>query len=277
MKKVLVVEDDRSLRHMLCGMLETAGYQVTGSGDGLEALKLLRRRSFDLVLLDVRLPGINGLDVLAQLPAKKRRPKAIVMTSDDTPETVLRAVREQAYRYARKPISADQVITLVEEALSPRPETQEIEVISALPEWVELLVPCDLGAADRIHSFLQHLEADLSESVRDSVARAFRELLLNAIEWGGRMDPARKVRISYLRARRMLLYRIADPGPGFDLGNLPHAAVSNPADKPFEHMKARGEMGMRPGGFGLLLVRANVDELLYNEARNEVVFVKYLD
>jgi DNA-binding NtrC family response regulator len=157
MKRVLVVEDDRSLSHMLCAMLEKAGYQVTGTGDGLEALKILRRRSFDLVLLDVRLPGMSGLDVLAQLPARKRRPKAIVMTSDDTPETVLRAVREQAYRYARKPISADQVISLVEEALSPRPQEAEIEVLSALPEWVELLVPCDLGAVDRIHSFLQQL------------------------------------------------------------------------------------------------------------------------
>jgi len=113
--------------------------------------------------------------------------------------------------------------------------------------------------------------------VRESIAYAFRELLLNAVEWGGKLDPSRTVRIACLRARRMLLYRIADPGPGFSIDNLPHAAIGQPPDDPIAHMHVREAKGIRPGGFGLLTVRASVDELLYNEQRNEVVFVKYLD
>jgi len=74
----------------------------------------------------------------------------------------------------------------------------------------------------------------------------------------------------------MLLYRIADPGPGFKLDEIPHAAISHEGD-PIEHMKYREQKGLRPGGFGLLLVQHKVDELLFNETRNEVVFVKYLD
>jgi anti-sigma regulatory factor (Ser/Thr protein kinase) len=85
------------------------------------------------------------------------------------------------------------------------------------------------------------------------------------------------VRIAFLRTRRMLLYRIADPGSGFRFEDLPHAAVSNPDGQPFTHMRVREEKGLRPGGFGLLLARKLVDELLYNEAQNEVVIVKYLD
>jgi len=75
----------------------------------------------------------------------------------------------------------------------------------------------------------------------------------------------------------MLLYRIAEPGPGFRLEDLPHAAVSYPAGWPIEHLPVREQKGLRPSGFGILLARSTVDELLYNEARNEVVFVKYLD
>ena len=112
--------------------------------------------------------------------------------------------------------------------------------------------------------------------MRESIAYAFRELLLNAIEWGGRLDPKRKVRISCLRSKRMLMYRIADPGSGFEIDNLPHAAIGQPPDNPIQHMLVREEKGLRPGGFGLLMVRAKVDELIYNEKRNEVVFVKYL-
>ena len=73
------------------------------------------------------------------------------------------------------------------------------------------------------------------------------------------------------------MYRIADPGPGFNIDELPHAAISYGPEAPIAHMQVRDEKGLRPGGFGLLTVRATVDELLYNEKRNEVVFVKYLD
>ena len=58
---------------------------------------------------------------------------------------------------------------------------------------------------------------------------------------------------------------------------LTHAAVNNPPADPMEHASVREEKGLRPGGFGLLMTRQIVDELLYNEAHNEVVFVKYLD
>ena len=85
------------------------------------------------------------------------------------------------------------------------------------------------------------------------------------------------VRISCIRARRMLLYRIADPGEGFSLEHLTYAAINNPDDDPLHHAFVREEKGLRPGGLGLAITREVVDELIYNEARNEVVFVKYLD
>ncbi len=113
--------------------------------------------------------------------------------------------------------------------------------------------------------------------MRESIAYAFRELLMNAIEWGGRLDPRRTVRISYLRAKRMLLYRIADPGPGFNIDDLPHAAIGRPPTIRSRTCRSAKRKGLRPGGFGLLMVRGSVDELLYNEKRNEVVFVKYLE
>jgi anti-sigma regulatory factor (Ser/Thr protein kinase) len=113
--------------------------------------------------------------------------------------------------------------------------------------------------------------------MRESIGFALRELAMNAVEWGGKLDPTRKVRISCLRARRMILYRIADPGAGFKIEELPHAAIGQSPDDPIAHMQVREALGLRPGGFGLLSVRETVDELLYNEQRNEVVFVKYLD
>jgi CheY-like chemotaxis protein len=275
--RILVVDDDRSTRHLIQLQLRSAGHTVETAKDGSSGLARIRRRKFDLVLLDVWMPGMDGLETLARIRDEPGAPRVVVMTADDTSETLLRAIREHAYRYVSKPFQPKEVITLVDEVLASNPEVRPIEVISARPDWVELLVPCDRASAARIQDFLARLDSDLPEGVRAQVGQAFRELLMNAIEWGGHLDPRQSVRISYLRARRMLLYRIADPGQGFRFEELTHSALSNPKDQPLQHAFAREEKGLRPGGFGLLMTRQMVDELLYNEAHNEVVFVKYLD
>lgn len=275
--RILVVDDDRTTLRMLRLQLEASGHQVETARDGAAGLARLARSRFDLVLLDVWMPGMDGLEVLARLRGAPSRPRVIVMTADDAPQTLLRAVRENAFGYVTKPVEPAELNRVVATALATKPDVRPIEVVSAKPDWVELLVPCDRDAANRIQEFLSQLDSDLPEGVRADVGQAFRELLNNAIEWGGRLDPQQTVRIAYLRARRMLLYRIADPGQGFSFRDLTHAAVNNPPGDPMEHATVREEKGLRPGGFGLLMTRQMVDELLYNEAHNEVVFVKYLD
>jgi CheY-like chemotaxis protein/anti-sigma regulatory factor (Ser/Thr protein kinase) len=276
MKKILVVDDDRVTRHVLRKVLTSAGFSLSVAKDGVEALKVMKNRRFDLLLLDVWMPRMNGLELLARLRRTKTRPRIIIMTSDEAPQTLLEAVREQAFRYVHKPVEALALLQTVREVLkaaAPPP----VDVISARPEWVELVVPCTREAAERIQTVMAQLDANLPTELRDSIGYAFRELLLNAVEWGGRLDPKRKVRIACLRTRRMLMYRIADPGAGFKIDDLPHAAIGQAPDDPIAHVYVREEKGLRPGGFGLLMVRASVDELIYNEKRNEVVFVKYLD
>jgi CheY-like chemotaxis protein/anti-sigma regulatory factor (Ser/Thr protein kinase) len=276
MNKILVVDDDKVTRHVLRTILTSAGFSTAVARDGVEALKALRSERFDLLLLDVWMPRMNGLDLLAKLRTIEARPRVVVMTSDDAPETLLKAVREQAFKYVHKPVEAPQLLQTVREALAAS-DAPPVQVISARPEWVELVVPCTREAAGHIEAVMSHLDAALAPDVRASIGYAFRELLLNAVEWGGKLDPSRTVRISCLRAKRMVMYRIADPGTGFNIEDLPHAAIGQPPDDPIAHMEVREAKGIRPGGFGLLTVRASVDELLYNEQRNEVVFVKYLD
>ncbi len=276
MSRILIVDDDRVTRHLLRGVLTKAGHTTTAARDGREALAALKAKRFDLILCDIWMPRMTGLELLEQIRTRKRRPRAIVMTSDDAPDTLLKAVRQHAFKYVHKPIEPVSLLRTVKEVLAA-PDLPPIHVISARPDWVELEVPCTYDAADRLQAVMSELDTDLAPKTRETVAYAFRELLMNAIEWGGRLDPGRMVRISCLRAKRMVMYRIADPGSGFDINDLPHAAIGRANDGPIAHMQTREEKGIRPGGFGLLMVRASVDELLYNEQRNEVVFVKYID
>ena len=276
MQKILIADDDRATRQILRQALVGAGFSVSLAADGKAALRHLRKAKFDFMLLDVWMPGLNGLELLAQIRSIASPPRVTVMTSDRTPDTLLRAVKEQAYRFIRKPLEPGEVVELVQQALSGESAVLPIEVLSARPHWVELLIPCERLAADRVQEFLNHLEIDLPDDIRNSIGQAFHELLLNAVEWGGKWDPNRKVRISCVRLQRLLIYRISDPGPGFRFEDLKHAAISNPEGDPLAHLAEREKKALRPGGLGLLMTRQIVDDLVYNEAQNEVMFVKYL-
>ncbi len=272
-KRVLIAEDDATLATALSKLLEQAGFESTAAFNGQEALEELERQQYDLLVLDIRMPIMDGFQVMENLQKSTRRPKVIVITADTAQETVLQAMKEQVYQFVPKPFSLRALVQMVGNALNEN--VPPIEVVSAKPHWVELLVPCHRETAERITQFMSQVKGDLPEETREAVGQAFREMLLNAVEWGGRFDPTRRVRIAYLRANRMLMYRIADPGAGFTFKELAHAAVAHPGD-PIAHVKVREEKGLRPGGFGILLASSIVDELIYNEKHNDVVLIKYL-
>jgi CheY-like chemotaxis protein len=272
MPTILIVEDDRAAREGLCQLLTGAGFSVTTAGDGAEALTKLEEQRFDVMLLDIWLPKMNGLELLGRLRDKPAQPKIIIMTADDSTETLLLSLRKEAHQFVRKPIEPTALLALVRSAVGS-PGEPSIVVLSARPAWVELLVPCGHEVADRIQSYIVNLDVDLPREIRETMGVIFRELLLDAMEWDGHLDPNRKVRIAYLRARKVLLYRITDAGDRFRSSDLPLAAARH-TDTSLQSDRRRGSNLLRPGA---LLARAEGDELLFNEARNEVVVVKYLD
>ncbi len=272
-KMVLVVDDDPSIHDLASHALRNLA-DVSACGTAAEGLRALSQGHFDLLLLDLGLPDMHGLELLGRVRQLGVATRVVVITVDDTPESLLRAIRENTYDYLRKPFTLEQLAELATRALAAAPEP-EIKVLSAKREWLELSIPCTRDAAERIEHFVKQLGSDLSLDLMEPVAQAFRELLMNAVEWGGGLDPERRVRISCLRTPRMLLYRIADPGPGFTFEGLMHSAAVHP-NGALGSAILREERGIRPGGFGILLARAIADDLVYNEPQNEVVFVKYL-
>jgi anti-sigma regulatory factor (Ser/Thr protein kinase) len=184
-------------------------------------------------------------------------------------------MRERAFSYFSRPFSMDALAAIISMAIDGPSWDDGIEVISATPEWIRLLVRCDLKSAERVLQFLDEY-AELPDPERHDVAVASREMLLNAIEHGGNFDPMERVEIGYVRARHMVTCRISDPGPGFTLDEIPHASVANPPDDPIRHISYREAQGMRPGGFGVLLTQQLVDDLIYSQDGNEVILVKYI-
>jgi anti-sigma regulatory factor (Ser/Thr protein kinase) len=168
------------------------------------------------------------------------------------------------------------LLTTLHGALSTSVDRDDIKILSDKPNWISIQIRCQIATADRLTQFMRELPSDLDPDQREHIAAAFRELLMNAVEHGGHLDPEKTVDLSYIRTARTIVYYIRDPGEGFSLDGLAHAAVANTAEEPFRHMELRRQMGIRPGGFGLLMTKNFADELIYSAKGNEVILIKYL-
>ncbi len=117
---ILVVDDERSVRELLEIALTGAGHRVTTADSGAAALRLLEDRNFDLVLTDLTMPGIDGMEVLRHATARPGAPLVIVITAFATAETAVEAMRLGAYDYISKPFKVDEIELVVERALERR-------------------------------------------------------------------------------------------------------------------------------------------------------------
>jgi DNA-binding response OmpR family regulator len=275
MGKVLVVDDDPALHQVIEGALVRDGHVLLHATDGGKGLELLAREKIDLVVIDYVMPGMDGLEFLEHARTRRSELKAIMITAAGTPEAVLGALRQKVCDFLVKPFGVGEIRAAVSAVIDEH-SLPRIEVISAEPHWVQLRVPCDLAAVPILQKLLMQLKADLPEDTREAIAYAFREMLNNAIEHGGKLDPTKHVEVLCVLLKHAIIYWIKDPGEGFDPSALEHAAVNNPEGDPFRHVMVRDEKGLRAGGFGILMADQLVDELVYNERRNEVMFIKYL-
>lgn len=216
------------------------------------------------------------MELLGKIRRVRPHTRMIILTDTGTPADVIDCIRERAFSYFSKPISMGSLAEIVGIAIDGPCWDDGIEIVTATPAWIRLVARCDVKTADRLLQFFKEM-SDLPDREKADAAIALREILLNAIEHGGHFDPNQYVEISYVRMKHMVGCRVKDPGTGFSRNELPHAAVSNPPEDPIRHFSVRQAQNLRPGGFGILMARNLVDELLYNEKGNEVLLVKYLD
>ncbi len=115
-KRVLVIDDESNMRHMLSILLGKAGYEVEAAADGLEGLSLMEAASFDYVLCDLRMPRMDGMSFLRS--ARDRFPEAtfIMMSAYGSLDSAVAAMKEGAYDYVSKPFKSDEILLTLKKA-----------------------------------------------------------------------------------------------------------------------------------------------------------------
>lgn len=274
--RALIVDSGPEVNQLLRGLFEHDKWEIRFVAHNTAALEIAKAQPYDLIITGGHTPGQEDIELLRKLRLVRPHTRLIILTDEFTPGDVLAAIRERAFSYFSRPFSTEKLEEMIRIAMTEPFWDDGIEVLSATPNWVRLCVRCDLATANRLLQFYREASG-LPDAETEEVATAFREILMNAMEHGGKFDPSQHVEVSYVRTRRMVLCRVKDPGQGFSLEELQHSAIGNPEDDPFKHMETREAQGKRPGGFGILMAQRLVDDLIYNEKGNEVLLVKYLD
>jgi CheY-like chemotaxis protein len=271
-RKALVVEDEQDTGTLLAEHLRRWGFEPTVLTDGKPAVNWVREHQPDLILLDLLLPGVDGFTICESLKLDRQTNliPIIMITALIAQEDKVRGLQVGANHYLTKPFTAADLNKAIQDAFAWREDLQR----RGTEGEVHFQFQSDTQYLDELNHLLGSLFlfSGLSQSQVKQLTTAVRELGINAIEWGHQKQKDRIVTVVYRIDPEKVTIVIRDTGPGFDPANVPHAAQ---ADDPVAHMMVRETLGLREGGFGILMSRGLVDDLQYNETGNEVRLVKY--
>jgi CheY-like chemotaxis protein len=271
-RTALVVEDEPAVGMLLAQNLQHWGFEATLLNVGKPAVPWVRQHRPDLVLLDLLLPDIDGFEICESLKLDRETNliPIVMVTALTQRKDIVHGLQVGANRYLTKPFTLEDLNRAILDACRWR---QDLQRTGAEGE-IHFHFQSDIKYLEELNSLLASLFhfSGLSDSQIKQLTVAIRELGTNAIEWGHQNQVERIVDVIYRIDPLQVTIAIKDSGPGFNPDDLPHAART---DDPVCHMDVRQNLGLREGGYGILIARGLVDDLKYNEMGNEVRLVKY--
>ena len=276
MSRVLTLNPEPALIQALSRAFAPGSRELQVCRGNVEAVHRVRERAIDVVVTDAGTAFSEDLALAAELRAIRPGIKVILLAPKATPEDLVEAMRQHVFGCFTAPFEYVEIADMVRAALGTMAWRDGIEVLSGAPHWITLRVSCHLLTADRLVRFMSEYQTSLPSTERDLLMAAFREMLLNAMEHGAGFDPEKAIEVTAAQTARAIVYHFRDPGSGFDRTRLNHVAASSHPDHVVTSALQRAELGLRPGGFGVLIARQIADEVIYNERGNEVLLIKHL-
>ena len=271
-KQVLIVEDDLGLGQLLAEHLRRWGYDPHVLNEGKDVVNWVRINMPEVVLLDLLLPDVDGFTICETLKLDRETNliPIVMITALAGQQDKVHGLQVGANRYLTKPFATADLQRTIQEATAWK---EDLKKRGAKGE-IRFQLVSDSKYLEELNHLLASLFlfSGLTQQQVKQLITAVRELGRNAIEWGHQKQVDRIVTVDYQIDPQKITLLIKDTGPGFDPRNLPHAAHP---DDPIGHMMVREALGIREGGFGILISRGLVDELEYNATGNEVRLVKY--
>ncbi len=293
MTTVLVVDDSRMEQLKAGRLLEKGGFSVDYAENGNVALRLLGARTYALVITDLQMPELDGLDLVGAVRERFPMVPVILMTAHGSEEIAVKALQKGAASYVPKRSLASELVHTVNNVLDLVQATHREQQVLDWMTRVECRFVLD-NDVSFVPPLIGYLESKLTrlrlvdETALIQVGVALREALVNAMYHGNlevssdlregdgkawveqiaaRRKEApyseRRVRMTAIETPTEVTYVVTDEGPGFDPSTLPDAS-----DDPSQLERVSGR--------GLLLIRTFMDEVQHNERGNQITMVKHL-
>lgn len=264
-RRALVADSDVSVGEALRSFMETMGFQVTTSHNGQNALDLFREGFFDLVLCDLSLPVMDGLQLLRAIKDINPRIPVILTSGQSSAETAVTALKAGAENFLSKPLRMEVLSKVVEQALSlsffpPKlfhydATTRQFTYVET-PSRSELIAEIVFMVAQSAVA-VGYTDYDLDNNVK----LALVEAITNAMEHGNKWNDQLKIRLTADVSQEELRVTVEDEGQGFTVDLLPDPT------SPMHLLQERGR--------GVFLMRAIMDEVRFNKKGNKATLVKY--
>jgi CheY-like chemotaxis protein len=293
MSRVLVVEDSRTQATQIRLLLEDASYEVELAADGVHALASLRRAAPDIVLTDLEMPNLNGLELVEAVRREFTHIPVVLMTAHGSEEIASMALSKGAASYIPKAYLTGDLLPTIERLLeltnADRQHVHSFDCLSVaelhyvlrndpaliaptvgyLDDMVKLLNLCDATGRMRIGVALQeailnaiyHGNLEVGSELRQEDESVFHNLVKVRCELPHYQG--RRVYLDVKASPREIAFTIRDDGRGFDVAALPDPS----APENLEHI----------GGRGLLLIRTFMDAVTHNDCGNAITLIKRRD
>jgi len=274
-RKALLIEPLPESNSELATLFDESVWLVNYAGNNETALNMARLQAYDLILTNAATTCAEDVEMLRRLRAVRPHTRVIILTKEWVPGDILKAIRNHAFSYFTLPIATSDLHDLIEHAVEEPVWDDGIETIQGTLQNVVLAVRCDLKTLDRLMQFMREVPF-LPPQESEDVAFAFREIVMNAMEHGGKFDPQKFVEIGYLKSKRMVMCRVKDPGDGFSLDEIRVAELTGPLVDYAEQTREGKDVELPACALGILIARKFVDDLIFSEKGNEAFLIKYL-
>jgi len=261
---LLVADDEPTMRELLQRFLGDKGYQVLTAAHGREALEVLGGHTCHLVITDLRMPQLDGMQLLLAIKESNPRLPVIFISGYGDTETVVAALKAGAENFLPKPLDLRKLHQAVQQTLAlsciqPRPQAitpnvRQVTYVEApsQPEQIRhLLYQLALSAVA-----VGFAPVDLEGSLKVALAEA----LTNAMEHGNSWDQDKRVILEAEVSCQEMRVTVRDQGPGFD-----YRALGDPT---------QGDRLLAERGRGVFIMHAVMDEVQFNESGNQVTLIK---
>jgi DNA-binding NarL/FixJ family response regulator len=211
MSRVLIIDSQIPISREIGELLAADDLPIEYAAGNIDAVHRLRCRSFSVIVTGAEGVIEEDLALLQEMRLIRPSLKCIALAPRSTPNEIIAAPRARVFGCFTPPFDAEEIAGVVRNAATCDDSNEEIEVLSAGPGWIAVRVNCRLATADRLMSFAREFAAQLSETARQEIMLALREILTNAMEHGAKFNPDQVVEVNAIRTARTMTFRVRDP------------------------------------------------------------------